>query len=101
MILGILLIILCIVAIIYFVNQNKAFKEKQNINNTEDEATIQSHYQYLRDKDVILYHKLYKQTLDLLKDCSHPDFFAVFDKFFKEENPALYEEFKNHSEKKD
>lgn len=96
MILGILLIILCIVAIIFLVNQNRAYKKIYK-NTEEEEAIIQSHYQYLRDKDVILYHKLYRQTLDLLKDCSHSDFFAVFDEYFKEENPALYEEFKNQT----
>lgn len=96
-ILSILLIILCILAIIFLINQNRAYKEK-HINAEEKVAAIENHYKYLRNKDVILYHKLYERTLDLLKDCSHRDFFVVFDKYFKEENLELYEEFKNHNE---
>ncbi|PAF45540.1 hypothetical protein BKH46_09310 [Helicobacter sp. 12S02634-8] len=55
---------------------------------------VEKHYRFLIEKDIVLYYKVYAETMSLLKKSTHKDFQKVFEIIFNKADPKLYEAFK-------
>lgn len=89
-IVGIVLIALCIIPIIIIAFIGTNIKKDEN----EDEI----YFKWLKDMDSLLYYRVYNRTIELLKNPNHQDFMVVFEKFLKEENTEIYNEFQRVKE---
>lgn len=90
----VLWVVFAVMGVIFFHCQNSSHTRKLN---KEEREYIDHKYEWLKDKDIFLYHQIYNQTFELLKntDCHKRLFESIFDKYFQSENQDLYEEFKN------
>lgn len=90
-IVGIVLVALCIIPIIIIAFIGTNIKKDEN----EDKI----YFKWLKDMDSLLYYRVYNRTIELLKNPNHQDFMVVFEKFLKEENTEIYNEFQRVKEK--